>query len=240
VEGDLAVTPEDIRLIDQRVRAALQTTRASGTVVTRDTTGPGATVLQDGSTVPVPAKVTGSTFVRPGDRCLMDRYGTSDWVVTQSWSTLTFGELSKTYDGLGSTTSALTSSTFVDLTEFEPTTFTKAFDLTSVRIQVQAEAYTSGSAGQTAKVNWGVRFTPIEGAEGYTPIDIGIGGININQLSTHVSYTSTRRYISLPAGTFTVSLRWRRVSGAASVLADTNDAYALELDERVRGSIPIL
>lgn len=234
------MTPEDLALVQRMIaKATAQSGRQVGTVVSRDSTGPGATVLIDPASQPVPAKVTGSTFVQPGDRCLLDWYG-DDLIITQSWSVTTFGEASLPLDALPSATTPLTSSSFVDLAEFGTFTFTKTFDLTFVYIQVQAEAYTTGTSGQTAKVFWALRFTPVEGGIGYTPTDISVGGININQLSTHVSYTSMRRRTDIPAGTYTVSLRWRRVSGAASVVADTNDSYAVGLDERVRTGTTIL
>lgn len=227
---------QQIALIDQRIRVGQRKASATGTIVSRDTTGPGATVLQDGATVATPAKVAGTTFAQPGDRCMLDLYG-SDWIVTNSFSSTAFGEANRALDALPSTATGPTSTAFIDLVEFGTFVFTKNFDNTFVRMQVQVQAFVTTAI---AKPFWGLRLTPTSGGVGYTPADISMGGLQINALSTHITYTSMRRITGIPAGTYTVSLRWRRVSGTGTISADTNDAYAVELDERVRASSPIL
>lgn len=233
-EDDLAVID---RRVDQRIRLASSREKTSGTVVSRDTTGPKAMVRFDGATVAVPVKVAGSVYVQAGDRCLLDRYGTSDWIVTNSFGASSFGEASRSLDGLSIATGSLTSATFVDLTEFGTVSFDKAFDLTFVRVQVNSACFVSAVP---TRILWAVRFTPTAGGIGYTPTDISVGGMNFNTASQHQAYTGMRRIISIPSGSYTVSLRWRRASGTGNAVADTNDSYAVELDERVRASVPIL
>jgi hypothetical protein len=233
----MTLTADDLAIIDQRVRLAQARTRSAGTIVSRDTTGPKAMVLFDGATVATPAKVTGSTFVAPGYRCLLDRYGT-DWVVTNAWAATTFGEANLAMDSLPSATGANTSATFQTINEFGTFTFTKFFDLTFVRAAISVGGFVTGTAGTRA--NWAIRFTPIEGGIGYSPADLSFGGVVMNQLSTHVPYSSMRRVTNIPAGTYTVNLRWRRLSGSGSLFADTNDSFAVEVDERVRTLTPIL
>lgn len=234
----MSYTEDDIRLIDERIRLARLKERGEGTLITRDTTGSGATATILPSTTPVEVKVAGGVSANPGDRVLLQKHG-SDWVITESFSSSSFGEAYRAVE-LSGTTGALTSASFVDLSEFGTFPFTKGYDLTFVRVGLSATAYTSGSAGQTAKVHWAVRLTAISGGIGYTPTDYSLLGININPLATHTPYSSARRVTTIPAGTYTVTLRWRRVSGAASVLADTNDSYMVELDEQVRAGVPIL
>jgi hypothetical protein len=227
---------DQIRLIDERIALARRQDRATGTVVSRDTIGPGATVIFDGSTVAMPVRVAGGVGATDGDRVLLTRHG-SDWIVTESFSAFSLGEANKALDNLGAATGALTSATFVDLAEFGGLPFAKTYDLTFVRMQVQAQAFVTGAA---AKVFFALRFTPVAGGIGFTPSDVPMGGININQLNTHVSYTTPRRNTGIPAGTYTVTLRWRRVSGTGQIFADTNDSFAVELDEHVRALVPIL
>lgn len=236
--GDRPVSYDDelIRIIDERMSLYKMKTVSQGTCITRDTEGPGATVTFDGATSPVSVKVMGDCFCQPDDRVVAGKYG-SDWLIIGSFSSTAFGEANRALDNLSVATGALTSSTFVDLTEFGTVQFDKTFDNTFVRMGLQAQAFVTGA---TAKPFWALRFTPIAGGIGYTPADIPFGGININQLSTHTSYTTFRRVTNIPAGSYTVSMRWRRVSGSGSVFADTNDSYAVELDENVRASVPIL
>lgn len=227
-----------IKLVDQRIRLAQTKTRATGTVVSRDTTGSKAMVLFDGATTATPAKVTGTTFVAPGDRCLLDRYGSSDWVVTNSWAALTFGEANRAVDSLSGTTGPQTSAAYTDLSEFGTFSFTKFFDLTFLRISVSAAAYQSTTA--TAKVGWAVRLTQTAGATPYTPADLSMGAMQLLTQNMHQNYTSYRRLTGVPAGTYTVTLRWRRAGGTGTILADANDSAAVEIDERVRAVTPIL
>lgn len=234
----MALEAADLDIIDQRIRLAQSRSRSAGTVVSRDTTGSRAMILFDGATVATPAKVTGSTFVAQGFRCLLDRYG-SDWVVTNAWAATTFGEANQAVDSLSALTGGNTSATFQDLNEFGTFTFTKFFDLTFLRVAISVGAF-AGAGTAAARANWAVRFTPVAGGAGYTPADLSLGGILINQLATHVSYSSWRRVTNVPSGTYTVGLRWRRLSGTGTLFADTNDSFAVEVDERVRTLTPIL
>lgn len=229
---------ELIRLIDQRIRLARVQDRATGTVVSRDTTGPGCMVMFDGATVATPAKVSGTTFVQPGDRCMLDKYGTSDWLVTNSFNASSFGEGSRTIDGLSGTTAAMTSSSFVDIAEYGSFTFSKAFDLTLVHVQGMMAGFVTTAV--PTRVIWAVRLTPITGGVGYTPTDTVIGSLNFNTVSQHQAVAGMRRLNNVPAGTYTVTFRWRRSSGTGNVFADANDTYGLQTDERVRAVTPIL
>lgn len=228
---------ELIRLIDQRIRADKSRIRHTGTVVSRDTTGPKGMVQFDGATVATPVKFAGGVYASPNDRCLLDLYGTSDWIVTNTWAASTFGEASKQLDGLPATTGALTSNTFVDLTEFGTITFTKFFDATFIRVAVQWGAFSSATATQLAM---GVRLTPTAGAIGFSATDYALGRMYFNVASKYENNYTPRRLVGVPAGTYTCSLRWRRVSGAGNIQADAITSYALELDERVRATVPVL
>lgn len=227
---------DQIALIDQRIRLHTKQTVSMGSIVSRDTTGPGAMAVMDGATVAVPVKVLGTSPVREGDRVTLELFGT-EWLVTGTFSANGFGEANQAVEGLSGATGALTSGSFVDLTEFGSFEFTKNYDATFVRLQVQGSAFATGAI---AKVFWALRFTALEGGAGYTPADISVGGMQINTLSAHIGYTSMRRVTNIPAGTYTVQLRWRRASGSGSIFADTNDSYAVEVDERVRSAAPVL
>lgn len=226
-----------IDLVDQRIRLSTARTRAAGTCVTRATTGPAADVIYDGSTVAMPVKVLGSVFLRPGDRCVLDLYGT-DWVVTGSFTAQGFGESSKQSFGPVAGTGSLSSSTFLDLSEIGPMIFDKAFDNTYVRMALSASAYiTSGTP--PAMVQFGFRVTPVD-ANGYTATDHSLTSILLDSATGHASGYYSVRATGLPAGRYSIQLRWRRSSGTALIKVDGNDVFSLEVDEGVRAVNPVL
>lgn len=232
----MSIDQDLIRLIDQRIQSAQQKTEARGTCVSRDTTGPGADVLFDGSTVAMPVKVLGGVFLQPGNRCVLDKYG-SDWVVTGSWSALGLGEASQVGTGPVGGTGGLTSGTFVDLTELAVKRFDKVYDATYVRMGVGAACVSSASS---TAVRFALRFTPLDPGGGYTATDYNATFIYFNVTGTHLSAYSASRITGMPAGSYNVQLRWRRSSGAGSLTADQNDVLWFELDEGIRASVPIL
>lgn len=225
-----------IQLIDQRVRAAQASNRSAGTCVSRAAAGPTADVVFDGSTVAMPVKVLGNVFVQPGDRVVMDRYG-SDWVVTGSWSALAFGEASRAQLGPAGGTAQITSGTFLDIPDLTSVTFDKSFDATYVRIGMQVGAF-CGTAG--TGVRFGARFTPRDAGSSYPATDINMTTIFFNAALDHQANSSMFRVTDIPAGTYTVSWRWRRNAGTGFIQADSADQFALEVDEAVRAAVPVL
>jgi hypothetical protein len=226
-----------IQMMDDRIRLHDQATSLMGTVVTRDTSGTGATVLFDGSIVAAPVKCMGHVHCRPGDRVALSLHG-SDWLIYGSFSGPGYGEASSAIDGLPSTTGGLTSSSFTDLTEFGTFVFTKFYDNTFVRMGMSVGAYVT-TAGDT-RVAWGLRLSPTSGAVGYTATDYRIVYAFFHNTTVHQSASGMWRNLSIPAGTYTVSARWRRASGSGTIFADANDYYSVELDERIRAGSPIL
>jgi hypothetical protein len=227
---------ELINLIDQRIRAAASRDRHWGTIVQRDTTGPGAMVVFDGSTVAMPVKVAGGIFAREGDRCLLDRYG-SDWIVSNSWAAVALGEATTNTLGPSIGSGTLTSSTFVDINEFTPMLFTKAYDQTFVRLGLTAGCFCNASGGTS--VRWGVRVTPVDTSSPFAAVDMPIGSIYFNQTGVHMQGYWAARLVSLndggpPAGDYMLSLRWLRWGGSGNLQFDSGDYFMLEADEGVR------
>lgn len=223
-----------INLIDQRVRLHMARDRATGTCVARATTGPSADVQFDGSTVAMPVKVLGSVFLTPGDRCVLDKYG-SEWVVTGSFSALGFGETSQLGAPSG-TSGSLSSSTFVDLQEIPALLFTKAYDNTYVRMAMlgMCKAETS-----SATMYFGLRWTPME-SNGYTAADYTMGYVQHDTAEVHRAGYASYRSIAIPAGNYTVQARWRRQSGTGTLKVDGADRFTIEIDEGVRAAVPVL
>lgn len=223
-----------IALIDQRIRSQSLRQRATGTCVYRDTTGVNAQVVFDGSTVAMPVKVLGSVHLQEGYRCVLDLYG-SDWLVTDSWSARALGEASRnTFASSENTVNA----SFTDMSTFStPIAFVKRYDVTMVRVAMASAAF---STAISTSARWAVRFTPDDPTNPYTPVDILTNYIYWNNASIHLSHRHAGRSIDLPAGSYTITVRWRRSSGSGTVTTDSNDMYSLEFDEAVRTSFGFL
>lgn len=227
-----------IKMIDQRIRLALKVDKASGTVVARNPSGYGAQVLFDGSTTAVPALCAGNVFCRDGDRVAMHRYG-SDWVIMGAFVGPGYGDARRRLDGLPSTTAAMTSSSFVDLTEFGTLSVTKYHDASYLRV---GQAWAGLGTATNTRVAYGVRFTATDGGAGYTPIDYTVGTALIYTANARaIAYSATRvagGVGGLPAGVYTVTYRWRRMAGGGNVISDTFDPMLIEIDERFRETSP--
>lgn len=234
----MTVDDDLIRLIDQRIRLAQVRDRAGGACVSRAASGPGADVLFDGSTVAMPVKVLGSVFLTPGDRCVLEKFGT-EWIVTGSFSAFGLGESSFPTVGPVGGTGVLTSASFVDVQEIPPILFDKAFDGTYVRIGLTASAYCETTANTA--VQFGLRFTPME-ENGTAAQDITLNKIFFNAVLDHEGnyYNGRLAPFQLLSGRYSVQLRWRRTTGTGGIKADQEDQFAIEIDEGVATAVPIL
>lgn len=232
----MSFTEDQIELVRQQVRAAQLRDRAAGTCVTRSTTGSFADVIFDGSTVSQPVKVLGNVFIQAGDRCVLDRYG-SDWLVTGSFSESGFGESSRVVQ-MSSTTGTLTNSSYSDVTEFGTMPFSKFFDNTYVRFGLHASAYCITAAA--TQVQFGIRVTPVDSGSSYAATDLDMNRFHFAAINTHVGDYMPVRIVGIPAGSYTLSLRWKRFAGAGGVVADSGDKFVMEADERIRAASPIL
>lgn len=230
-------TAGQLAIIDERMRSLAETSnRRQGILVSRDTTGPNARAVLQGDTVAVDVLVMGNVYCQESDWVLVTRYG-PDWYVTSSFAAPAFGEANQVTNGPGGGTGALVSATYIDLNEFTPFTFVKMFDVTFVRIGLTAGGYSSAA---NTEVRFGVRLTPDDSSSTYTASDYPMNRIFFNQVNTHVPSYHPEREIDIPAGSYTVSMRWRRSAGAGNVFVDTGDTLGIELDERVRTAEPIL
>jgi hypothetical protein len=223
-----------VQLIDQRIRANSSREKASGTCSQRDLTGPGAQVTFDGSTVAMPVKVLGHVMLQPGDRCVLDKYG-SDWIVTGSFSTYGLGFIDGLYFG-PAVDETTTSATFVDLVAIAPLTFNKVYDYTHVRMRTTC----SGSASVAGTgARYGLRFTPQDAGSSYTPVDYSTSFVwfsgTAQDLSTWAGFTN----FAIPAGEYSVQMRWRRTSGTGILTADNSNEFMIEIAESLPPYVPV-
>jgi hypothetical protein len=226
---------DTMRLIDQRIRAAQLKDRGWGTCSQRDTVGPGAQVVFDGSTVAMPVKVLGHVLMQAGDRCVLDRYG-SDWIVVGSFSQLGLGAAEKFAFG-PSPNETTTSGTFVDLVAMTPFQFDKVYDFTNIRIMTETAAYASTVP---TSARWGLRLTPLDAGSSYTPVDLNMSYVSWTVANNHATGYGGQLLTGVPAGSYSCQVRWRRANGTGTVTVDTNDLYMIELEEKLPPYVPTL
>lgn len=217
-----------IDLIDQRVRAARVTDRATGTIVTRSTATYDGTVLFDGATVATPVKIIPSTNTRDGDRVLLDRYG-SDWLVTESWGGLGLGEaVTYVYSDSGAETDA----GYSDFPGSPSAQIGKSYDATAVRITLACSMWASNSVNTS--VDTAMRIAGVAGTstEGFSAYDEFMQHFHFNQVDVHLPVIGGPKWaIGLPAGLYTFTPRWRRAAGAGNLNMDGNDVAHIECME---------
>ena len=221
-----------IRMVDARIAAAQKRTDAYGTIASRDTTGPGAMVVFDGSTVATPAKVFGHVHCIEDDRVALT-------LIENRWCVIgTFGrrELAEAYDWQTGTNpaSGTTSATFVDMPNAPTiTTFTKRYDGTAIRLSVDTTLWTSVA---DTDVHIGVRVAGrinTETAAIFTPIDITTGRLQLDTAFVRGTVSGSKRIV-IAAGEYTFTTRWKRTAGTGELRQDDRDHSTIEADEIFR------
>lgn len=226
-----------IQLVDARIAASRQKVVDFGTVQDRDTVGPGATVVFDGSQDASPVKVPGHVHCFAGDRVVLHLVkGT--WVVQGTFNRRLLSEASTRLlgPGAGGTT---TSATFVDQPVGISMAFNKRYDLTAVILRLNSPCYVptaSATSVQTA-----VRIAGAPGtltASTFTPVDSNVGFHHFSTaaVNQHIPVIGALRTLAMPAGNYVLTPRWRRVSGGATLSQDDKDLVILEADEIFRES----
>ncbi len=227
-----------IRIIDSRIASAQRKVVDFGTVQSRDTTGPGATVVFDGTVDGQPVKVPGHVHCFGGDRVVMEQVK-GNWVVLGTFNRRQLAESYTRAFGPG-TPGTSTSASFVDQPCALVTTLTKRYDLTALRLSLISELYVTVAPTVVATAVRVAGLTGTETASIFTPIDFNIGVLNFNAAGTHLAIPGfirgTNSPAGFPAGDYTITARWRRISGTGTMTQDSNDLNAVEVDEIFRTS----
>ena len=223
---------DQIKLIDQRIRAALAADRAQGTCVDRQSTGRAAQVVFEGDSTPMPVWVAGHVYLEPGMKCVLQRFGPKWVVVASPAHPAAMG--SRLVDTFA-TSENLTSSTYVDM-NLASMSFTKVYDLTWVTMVMTVSGFPS-AVNQAAM--FALRFTPVDPGNTYTPADIGVGYLYMSEL-THEHGGGANRTGTIPAGAYTVQPRWKRTSGAATISANTVDHFTFLIQETIGPGVSTL
>jgi hypothetical protein len=224
---------QQLQLIDSRIAAARKRTEAFGTCVTKAGTGSTAYVIFDGSQTPVPVKVAGFVVLRAGMRCMLAKFETV-WVVVGTFAAPAMGTASLFAFSSGAGTTSTGS--YTDHPGLSAFTFTKYFDNTIIDTTVAVSGYATlaSMAGR-----WALRFTQTDGDTPYTSADLASAFIYWS--TANIRLTNTVGYnnnAAIPAGTYSVRVRWRRDSGSGVVTNSTDDLYAVKLQEKFSDSSP--
>lgn len=220
-----------IRMVDARIARATRRYDAFGTVTSRATTGPGATVTFDGSTVAVECKVFGHVHAFEGDRVALTLVETT-WCVTGTFARRQLAEGAARVVGTDPAT-AITTATYVDMPGPAQLTYNKRYDGTSTRINMSTTLWAS-VADTDAQI--GVRIAGVAGTETastFTPLEVSIANIQLDSAFIRATLIGTQRR-QIPAGDYTITGRWRRTNGTGEIRQDNRDVTTIEVDEVFR------
>jgi hypothetical protein len=211
-----------VELIDSRVAAGWKKIVKMGTVQSRDATGARAMVSLHGSSgVAQPVKCFENVIVGVGDRVGLVKFE-GDWIIVGNYTLRTLGDVQYQASVSGTTTGAA----YVDMPSSPAVTLTKYRDTTTFQITAHLSAFATVANTGT---RIGVRITHVDGLVDY---DENVIRFISNTASEHQSWQGSLRIATtLPAGVYTVTLRWLRLSGTGVVTVDGNDLVSLRVQE---------
>jgi hypothetical protein len=216
---------ELLTLIDGRVDKKNVRQLRPGTFAQRtsDTTG---LVTEDAGVTSMPVLVAGDLKVDPGDRVVMAEFG-KDWVVLAALAPRWTSEIFWEYTFAGETT---TSGSYVDIPGMPAAAsrqFSKRSSSSSVIGDANISCYYTG--GTTAELALAFTLTDVDTGDVYGPQRVAHDFTSANGI--RLNFGGKSRLSSVPAGTYTVALRWRRVQGTGTVTTDANDSYDFSVRE---------
>ncbi len=218
-----------IAAIDARIAKAQQTTRAVGTVAQRDTSGPGAMVVFDGTSIAQPVKVLAHVNVDPDDRVALELFGSS-WVVVGSFNRR--GLYTAYARGYAPASSESTSTVWTDAPgPLMVSAFQKRYDETYVLFQM---ALTTWTDVQPTTMQIGIRVAGTVGTgtdTTFTPVEVLMSELEYDVVGDRISPTGFQRYSPMPAGVYDLTARWRRTSGTGKMIATSNDIIVITAQE---------
>lgn len=215
-----------INLIDQRIdQSALKPTKM-GTV--QDRTGSNAIAVvsfDGGSGVGQPVKCFENVVVDIGDRVGMCKLE-GEWVIVGSYTPREWGDILVGLD-IGSTLT-MTSASFVDMPSSPKANFVKYRDSTQLQIWIAFSCYTTV---QPTVFEVGANITLPDASQ----FDQTLYHRVLHIVNTHQDHMGgiTTPGLTLPAGGYSVTGRWRRTTGTGVMTMDVNDSCTIHVKEVV-------
>ena len=213
-----------VNLIDQRVDEASPKPVKMATVQSRDSTSALAIVAFDGgSGVGQGVKCFESVVVDVGDRVGVIKFE-GEWVIVGNYTLRFFGEQ---MGGFGGSAGNTTSSSFADIPGTPRVQVTKYRDNTQFQIFL-AQSMTSTVAATVVELAATIAYP-----DGVTTVDQVLYHRAINATADHrdMSGGLTTPGLTLPGGAYSITARWRRVSGTGTLATDGNDSTTLWVRE---------
>lgn len=199
--------------VEEMIAAAGVVMQHPGTMQSRDTTGTGGAAIFDGSARSVPVKVPGSVHAFAGDRVGLVKFG-SDWVVVHCFTRWGDSEAGvNSVAGNDSTTSAAYSA----VAGVPTFTWRKRYDDSRAALRLTAGAF-SGTA--PAQGEYGLQLD-----DGTTATDYFLLRLRTDA-GGHVSGSAEDIISGVPAGLYTVTVRWRKTSGGTMQLNNIDTVSA--------------
>jgi hypothetical protein len=181
----------------------------------------------DGSSgIGQPVKCFETVIVAAGDRVGLVKFE-GEWIIVGSYTPRTFGK-DKVLSILSST-STVPGTLFVDMPTSPTCVLTKYRDSTQFDIDINASIYSHSGGAMVAEV--GVLIAFPDG----TSLDQALFHRAFSIAEIHQDLTGgLRTSLTLPGGAYSLTARWRRVSGTAGTLTmDANDSITLTVEEVV-------
>lgn len=215
-----------LEIIDGQVAAGRRTTTKMGTVQDRDTTGARVMVALDGSSgVPQPVKCFEGVVVQEGDRVGLVKFE-ADWIIVGNYTLRTLGAAQ--YMQEWSTNVTTSSASYTDMPTSPAVTMYKFRDATQIRIRFALSMFTT--------------VVPSVFRIGAL-VSNALAGISYDQnvikwrLDTANAHFANAGIVTttgvLPAGLYTITARWLRISGTGNGVTNADDQISMEIEEVV-------
>jgi hypothetical protein len=211
-------------VIQAEIDQARQTVLKMGTIAQRDSTGPLAMVVFDGSSGTAQrVKCFEDVLVSIGDRVGVGCFQ-GEWIILGNYTLRGLADELQTYTWTG--TNSLSATTYTDMPGVPGLTYVKMRDSTIMEYRVECSTRNNTSACQ---VQFGLRVTKDDLTVDY---DQDVRRIAINALNVHTHFAQTVRAASAhAAGNYTAVARWFRATGTDTPVVDTLDTISFSCRE---------
>lgn len=215
-----------LKQIDDRIDQAQVKPTKMGTVVSRETATARATVTLDGASgLAQPVKCFETVIVDIGDRVGLIKFE-GDWIIVGNYTPRTLGDV--LYGFQFTSTTDITSASFVDLPSGSTTTIRKYRDVTQLAIMIIWSGYTTVAN----------TFFAIGAA-----ILSDDGTVNVDQLLYERAFNGQFEHqdvmgglttnLNLPAGGYSITARMRRTSGTGALRMNDDNSVTIQVREVV-------
>ena len=208
--------------IDSRISKQLSRYTAMGEVVSVDTVGLGATVTFFGASTAIPVKRAGHVHCLPGDRVGLVKAEADWWIAWPARDRPAPASL-HTFPAGVSTPDTYALASYATLPNAPTFEITKRYDASYIEVDARMGCYATGGSG--TKVGIGLLIGGI---------DYDVTTFFINALSDHKHFTAIAIIMSgIPAGTYTIAYRWKRILGAGTLTINDDDRWSIRYTERL-------